>query len=524
MSSLALKFQIPRTVTARKEVPFGEWMPDLPSYNNPGATVANGVIPKATSYGPVAGLTNIYTALTARCLGAVSARDASNNIYLYAGDAAKLYEGVNNTFTDQSIAAGYTVAADDVWEFAIDHKNAIIIATNGTDAIQSIGIGLGSSTAFAIMATSTEKPKAKHVAIVKDFIVIGNTTYSDGHKPFRVGWSGIGPDQTDFDPDATTQSDYQDLAEGGWVQKIVGGAEYGVIFQNELIRRMEYVGSPLVFSFPAVDRHRGTNIPGSVVGFGRNIFFISDEGFFRFDGTGSIPIGANKVDKTFWNQFDISNKRAVSAAIDLQNKLVAWVFPGSGSTGSLPNKIYFYQWDQNRWSEADIDTEWVIPAATQGYTLESLDNVLTGGGSPGGGAAASGVDTVGAASFDSDVWKGGQFRFSAFDQDHKLSYFTGSNLAATLETGEFTAFPGRRARVRSIRPEVDGGTLTVAVAGRQLLTATATYDTAASINSIGECSVDNSARYHRARVSIAAGGTWTHAQGVEATVAVSARR
>lgn len=491
-------------------VEFGEWLPDQPELSNPGAISAMNVIPSINSYRPMPGLTAQTNALTTRCLGAFAARDASGTTYFYAGDASALYEALNNTFTDESKGGGYSTAAGDVWEFAQFEQN--IVATNFTDPVQTIAIGGGGAGAFADLITSTNKPKAKHIATIGNFLVLGNTSdVTDGHIPHRVWWSGFG-DQTDFDPDATTQSDYEDNADGGWVQKVVGGVEYGVIFQERSIVRMAYVGSPVIFDFFPVDRERGTPIPTSIAAHGRVIFYISEEGFQAFDGSISHPIGVNKVDRTFWNQFDIANRERVSAAVDPVNKVVAWSFPGAGSTGGNPNKIFMYNWADRRWSETEVDTEIIVRAFTQGYTLDGLDAISTN------------IDTGFTESFDSDAWKGGRLRFAAFDTAHKLAYFIGSNLEAEIDTGEKQLFRGGHTLVNSLRPIVDGGTVTCQIGGRDRIVDSVSFDTAASLNSVGECSVRNESRYHRARVIIAAGGTWNHAQGVEFTGSRMGRR
>ena len=484
-------------------VPFGEWQPDLAEFGNPGSLTAKNVIPKKESYGPFPSLSAISNALTARCQGAFGARDASNNVYTYAGDATKLYEGINNAFTDQSVGGGYSTAATDVWEF--EQFKSDIIATNFTDAVQWIAIGGGASGAFANSFTSTLKPKAKHLGVIRSFLVLGNTSDgTDGHVPYRVWWGGINS-RLDMDPDSTTQCDYNDMNEGGWVQKIVGGAEYGVVFQERQISRMAYVGHPLVFDFYPVDRKRGTAIPQSVVAHGRLMFYISEEGFFAFDGSQSHPIGVDKVDKTFWAQFDLNNKHFVSAAIDPVNKLVVWAFPGTGNTAGAPNKLYIYNWVYGKWAEIDIDVEMLASVATQGYTLEGLDSVGTD--------IDDGV--VFAESFDSDVWKGGKIRFGAFDTAHKLGYFNGSNLAATIDTSEAQLLGGQRAMLTTTRPIVDGGTPTIRIRSRNRTTDTASFSSSVTINAIGECPVRTNARYMAGRLEMAAGQTWDHAQGIE---------
>jgi len=484
-------------------VPFSDWLPDMAEFGNPGSLTAKNVIPAKESYRPFPNLNAISNALTGTALGTFGARDASNNVYFYVGDATKLYEGINNTFTDESVGGGYTTAATDVWE--IEQFGADIIATNFTDPVQEIAIGGGGAGAFANLITSTLKPKAKHVAVIRSFLVLGNTSDgTDGHVPYRVWWSGIN-DGTDFDPDATTQCDFQNMQEGGWVQALVGGAEYGVVFQERQISRMAYVGSPLVFDFYPVDRKRGTPIPGSVISHGRLIFYISEEGFFAFDGSQSHPIGVDKVDKTFWAQFDLNNKHRVSAAIDAANKLVVWSFPGTGSVGGNPNKLWLYHWVYGKWSEVEVDTQIVTKAQAQGYTLDGLDAVGTD--------IDDGV--VFAESFDSDIWKGGALRFGAFDTNNKLGYFNGSNLAATIDTSEAQLLGGQRAMLTATRPIVDGGTPTIRIRSRNRTEDTASFSSTVTINAIGECPVRTNARYIAGRMEMPAGETWTHAQGIE---------
>lgn len=485
-------------------IPFGEWLPDQPDLANPGAITAKNVIPFNGGYLPFKALSLQTNALAARVRGAISARDNDNNVYYYAGTETKLYELVASTFNDESGAA-YSTANDDNWEFAIYQSQ--VIATNYADPVQEITVGGGASGAFADLFTSTNKPKARHCATVGRFLVLGNTNdTTDGQRPFRVWWSAI-DDITDMDPDAATQSDYQDIADGGWVRKIVGGVEYGVIFQERKISRMTYVGSPLIFDIQPVDESRGTQIPGSVIGYGRNVFFIAEDGFYRFDGQASYPIGDGKVDRTFWDEFDIANKKFVSAAIDPTHKLVIWSYPGTGNTGGQPNKMIIYNWAEGKWAEVDgaggIDI--VTSALTQGYTLDTLDTVGTD------------IDNASTfpVSFDADFWKGGARRLSAFDSTHKLGFFTGSNLAATIDTGEAQLISGKRCVVTGVYPLIDGGTPTIRTAVRNRQIDAASFSTSVTINSAGWCPARAEGRYHRARLEIPASNSWSFAQGIE---------
>ncbi len=487
-------------------LPFGPYLPDRASFRNPGVLVARGVVPREPgTYGPLRELETVSNSLSSRCLGAISARDVSNNVYVYAGDASKIYELAGGTFTDQSKGGGYTVSNGDGWEFVIWDKTKRIIATNYADPVQYMGIGLGSSSAFADLITGTNKPKARHAAIIEQFLVLGNTNdATDGMRPSRLWWSARG-NEVNFDPDASTQSDYEDLATGGWVQKIVGGNEYGLVFQTDMVRTMRYIGPTAVFEILPINNAPGTPIPNSVIAHKGNVYYIAEDGVFAIQGGAVVPVGSDKVDFTFWSQFDINNKSAVSAAVDPVKKLICWAFPGAGASSNLPNKVLMLKYDEGRFAEADIDTEILFRTETQGYTLDTLDTLGTN------------IDSsaVFGESFDSDRYKGGSLRFGAFDQTHRLGFFTGATRKATIETGDIQPKDGMNWQINAVRPLIDGGTADIAVAKRARLTDGIFYGTASPMNVDGVCPVYAEGRYMRFRTSLTSSTSWDHIQGLQ---------
>jgi hypothetical protein len=129
-----------------------------------------------------------------------------------------------------------------------------MIATNGADAPQVVTLGAPTSRHSPDLP-----PKARHIAVVRDFVVLGNV--DDGTaRPNRVAWSAIN-NSADWAVSASTQSDIQDLqGDGGWVQKVVGG-EYGLVFQERAVWKMTYIGSPVIFQFDLIERSRGALPP-----------------------------------------------------------------------------------------------------------------------------------------------------------------------------------------------------------------------------------------------------------------------
>lgn len=480
-------------------VEFGEYLPDLPAYNNPGATVAKNVIPGGASYLSFPSQVVYSNALTARCQGAISTLDSDGNVVNFAGDATKLYRMSSAAYADVSIVGGYTTNADEMWYFTRFGNR--LLATNFTNPIQTFTVN--TSTNFANLAAGA--PQARYIASIRNFVVVGNTfDGSDGNVPHRVRWSAI-DDATGWTVSATTQADFQDLNDtNGWVKQIVSG-EYGIIFQEKAITRMTYVSSPVIFQFDEVETGKGTLAPGSVIKVGNMVFYLGLDGFYAFDGMQSIPIGANKVDKTLFAELDTTYFERIRACADVDKQVIYWAVPVSGNTGGRCNKIYAYNYSPNaskRWSTIEgIDIEYLYRFLSEGYTLDQLDTINTS------------IDAL-AYSLDSRIWTGGNSNLSGFDSSHRQINFTGAAMTATLETQEIQLFPGYRASINLVRPIVDsGGSLSVQMGTRNKHSDSITYDSSVSSNSTGNCPVRSNARYHRARVNVSGG--FTHAQGIE---------
>lgn len=474
------------------KLPLAEWKPDLPDHENDGAIEALNVIPAQKSYKGLNGLSAFSSAITGTCLGATPATQSDGTTANFCGDTSVLYKlAASGTWADVKKVGGYSTATDGRWSFA--QYGDQVIATNYDDNIQEYT--LGTSTIFADLTTAV---KARHIGTLREFVVIGNTNdATDGAVPHRVRWSAIG-DPADWTVSASTQADYQDLdSSKGPVNAVIGG-EHGVIFQENAVHNMTYIGSPEIFSFDEVEQGVGCYIPHSAIARGRFTYYIGRDGFYMFDRTQSIPIGADKVNKTFFTDFNNSYSFRVSVALDPINNLVIWAYPSNSSVTGNPDKLIIYNWVNNRWSHAEIDCELVYNSISLGYTLDTLDTYSTD------------LDAL-PFSLDSRFWQGGEYSLTAFDTTHKSSYFTGTQLTATIETGEFEGYSMSRTFLKKILPIIDG-TTTINIGTRNSPTDTVTWGSTLSQESNGEISVLSNARYHRIRLI---SSSFTDAQGVE---------
>jgi hypothetical protein len=327
-------------------IPFGEWLPDQPTLT-PSARVAKNVIPVEQGYKSLPSVAAATDALGADILSIFAAADQVQNASVFVGTAAGLYKLNGIGWTDLTNGGGaYTTGSEERWRFVL--WGQYVLATNYSDDVQVHPIG--TATDFADLAGTP--PRARHIAVVRDFVVLANLEDGvDGAVPYRVRWSGLGDHET-WTASAATQSDFQDLLEGGAIQALTGG-EVGTVFMDNAIWRMTYVGSPAIFQFDCVERGRGTYAPDSVVALGGQAFYLGLDGFYLFNGQQSVPIGAEKVDRYFFRQVRMQYLHKVQAAIDPFSGIVMWMWPGPGSGGEL-NRALIFNWRTGRWSEAEF--------------------------------------------------------------------------------------------------------------------------------------------------------------------------
>jgi hypothetical protein len=473
-------------------LPYAEWTPDLPHVAS-GTTVAKNVIPHEGSYLQFNGLTSTSDALTAYCRGAAVYQDKDGGIESYAGDATKLYRLASAAWADKS-GATYTTGASNFWRFVKYGER--VIATNFNDAIQTKAFGAG--TNFAALTGSP--PKARAIGVCKSFIVLGDI--DDGtHFPSKVAWSGQNL-ETSWGSNPATQADSQLLAgDGGKIMAITSGSDLSLVFQERSVWVMEYQGPPVVFSFHEIGPGLGTPAPRSVVRYGPNTYFLSNDGFYMHTlGGGFTPIGDKKVDLWLLERISKTNFHRMVGAVDVLSGKILWSYPTADSD---PDEIIIYDYKTGQWSYACVDLQMIYEGRAEGYDMDTA--------APGalGMDQASGLnlDAMGLASLDSDIWKGGALGLYGFGTDNKSGTFAGMPLTATVETIEMARDDSQIIRCNNMRPLVQGASAvnTMSIGTRNTLNSDYTFNTGVTANAIGEHNTRAAARYMRFRNEISGG-------------------
>ena len=472
---------------ATTKLTFGEWMPDQPSVSG-ALTDAKNVVSQAIGYGPFPAPVTFSTSNAAENLTSLyAAKKPNGDTELFAAGATKIYT-VTGVGAITQVKTGMTTGANDRVRFTQFGKT--VITTNNADRLQAWT--LGTSTSFADLSATA--PIAKFITVVRDFVVCANTLETT-QQQYRVRWSAIN-NETDWTEDVNTQSDYQDIPDGGQIVGIRGG-EFGLVFLERAIHRMTYVGTPFIFQFDNISRNKGCMVAGSIAQYQGITFFLSDDGFYMCDGQNVTTIGAEKVDRFFLQDASESDYGTMSAAVDPIRKLVIWNYKSVNGTRNL----LIYNFKTQKWTYGDAGTDFLSEASTATVTLEQLDSL------------SASIDAL-TTSLDSPLFIGGKY-FLGGTLATRVMSFTGANQTAVISTGDLDI--GANSVVTLARPIVDNGSATVAIASRTLLNQGVSFNTAVAASSENRVSLRSAGRYHRLKVT-PTGDNWDNAISVDVDV------
>lgn len=552
-------------------IPWGDYRPDVSDYQGTSTRNINNVLPRGDGYGPFPDFAILSQALPDVCRGGMYALQSDGSVAVFAATSKRIYRADNTNyswipvsktttctitaaspgvitetahdslanepkvFTNSGGALPAAITAGTVYyvKTVLDADTYTISATPGGAAINTASTGtgthsvthlypdlssdaqwqfaqfgnlvkatqknaplqsytLGTSTAFADNAGSP--PQAAYISVVGRFLVLSGLLSN----PFRIHWSDLN-DTTNW---STGQSDLQDFPDGGIVRGVAGG-ESGIVFQDAAIRRMSYIpGSDVIFQIERIAQEQGLYAPYSIVRAGDVVYFHTAHGFYKIV-PGGLPeqIGRERVDRTFFDALDKTELRMFIGAFDPRATRVFWAYKSTSGTTELYDKILGYDTALDRWYPLSMSGEYILSMSQPGITLENLDSL------------SASIDAL-EASFDS-FSVSTQPLLAQFNSEHKMGFFSGSNLEATMETAEQGA-DGQRLMFNGFEAISDAPTLYGSLSYRETPRDSSTSTAEVLVNSrTGCCDLRRSTRYARMKQRIPAGTAWTYAAGVK---------
>jgi hypothetical protein len=453
-------------------------------------------MPIASGWGPMQGLFPVTEALPDTCLGACFVQASDGTFKTLAATATAIYEldTSNLTWTDISGASG-PYSASDRWTFTQFGDKVYIHQIN--DPIQVYDIEVGG----VVVDAPGSPPRAKYSWIAGDFLVLGNLE----NAPTTVQWSGVNNAE---EWDATEGgADSQYLPEGGEI--LAGFGDRGGFY---VVQRygMQYFSFALstgyTFARTVINPTQGSISARSVVNIGNGrFFFLSEDGFFA--NADRTPIGAERVDRWFFEQVGANYLLDIQGSADPYKKIIWWTYRAAGASRYMIG----YNWQLDRWCRSDLIVGDIIPLVTLGMSWDSLDEYY---------ASIAEVSTA----YDSRLFLGDRPTLATFDSDNRLSFLAGSNLEAVLETAVIQFDANNRASINEARVTTDAATYTVTDTTFDFHGSEGSESPPSSPNRAGLVPLRSDGRLHKFTTTIPEGTTWTVASDVEVNPQVSGKQ
>ena len=269
--------------------------------------------------------------------------NAAHNTGVTATDATN--------FSDwgEGVLASEVTLEPGLW--SLDNFGQVLIATiaNGKTFTWNAGaatpLTTRASTSTSGFSTSSNptasrlslvSPTTRHLCHFGTETTIGDTTTQDD---MFVRFS----DQEDINDYAATAintaGDFR-LQDGTKIVGAIKAKETILIFTDNALYTMKFVGAPFTFSFEQVGTNCGLIGKNAVVEVDGAAFWLSANGFFMFDGTvKSLPCS---VEDFVYDNFDTTKGQQVTAGINNLFTEVIWYYPSAGASYNDKYVVFNY--------------------------------------------------------------------------------------------------------------------------------------------------------------------------------------
>jgi len=312
-------------------------------------------------------------------MGTKAITDGSSNGYeevTYSGKSTNDLTGctraANSTTAAEHTAAypvvpvGTTATGDSDYGANTSNKrwtatnmNGLIVATDGYDVPQMwpLSSGVPSLTIpFIRLQNFPDTYKCKVIRSFRTFL-IGLNWERSNEEPRLVKWSteaSFGsPPKTWDENDATLDAGEYELSDtpGDIIDGLPLGDSF-IIYKDDSIYIMNYVGTPYIFSFKLMSPTIGLLSKEAVAEFEGGHFFMGNSDFYVCNGQTITPMLSNKLRRTVFDELNGDNYQKCFVAADyVRNEMLA-CYPAGSST--VANRALIWNWKDNTFSFRDI--------------------------------------------------------------------------------------------------------------------------------------------------------------------------
>ena len=178
-----------------------------------------------------------------------------------------------------------------------------------------------------------------------------------------------------YTPTATNTAGSQRLQDGTKILAATKAKENILIWTDNALYTMKFVGAPFTFGFDQVGTNCGIIGKNAAVEIDGAAFWMSAKGFFLFDGTvKSLPC---TVEDFVYDNFDTTKGQQVYAGLNNLYTEIIWYYPSSGS--EYNDKYVVYNYGENTWyTGTEARTSWIDATVYQNPFATKYDVSASG--------------------------------------------------------------------------------------------------------------------------------------------------
>jgi hypothetical protein len=214
----------------------------------------------------------------------------------------------------------------------LDNFSATLIACIGYGKMYTWNSPITNRATLLTQAPSINT--AMFIAMPQQQIVSLGAEVLGTQDPLLVRWCDAGV-YTDWIASTTNQAGSYRLSRG---TRIVGGIQgplSGLIWTDTDLWQMQYVQPPFIYTFNLVATGMGLISPLAMGILGRNIYWMSQQGFYIYGSGSPSPLPCDVWD-TIFQDLDGPNQDKIICATNSHTNEIAWFFPStSGGTGEI---------------------------------------------------------------------------------------------------------------------------------------------------------------------------------------------
>ena len=264
-------------------------------------------------------------------------------------DGTSVVDATNFSDWGEAVLASEVTLEPGLW--SLDNFGQVLIATiaNGKTFTWNAGaatpLTTRASTSTSSFSTANNptasrltliSPTTRHLCHFGTETTIGTTTTQDDMFIRFSNQENI----NSYTITATNSAGDFRLQDGTKIISAIKAKETILVFTDNALYTMKFVGAPFTFSFEQVGTNCGLIGKNAVVEVDGAAFWLSPNGFFMFDGTvKSLPC---TVEDFVYNNFDTTKGQQVAAGINNLFTEVVWYYPSQGSSFNDKYVVFNY--------------------------------------------------------------------------------------------------------------------------------------------------------------------------------------